>query len=162
LDFWASEDARSPYYRALGLAYIEHARNLLGGGKSLDEEKDPRLAQYRDRKDELTAGENVTARLLLGGEPADPKVPVYLTDEDRLELRYGVRADDKKVPPGYPVVWRELKVGKVFLKPAQGEEGVRLPLQGVGPDLKKTTVPCALDRLPPPRAGAPQKEKAEF
>lgn len=128
-DHWAAERAGEPYYRQIGLRYIDDAQSLIADkGKPAD--KDPRLAQVRQARQHMAnqlpieIQGAVQARKIKDGQPEQ----LDWTSERRLSLTFHLQpvAD---LLPGYPVVWRTFDVTRPDDKPlalVEGKETDRL------------------------------------
>ena len=134
------------YYQTSGLIYVGDARKQLPVPERAPTPlKDARRARIKALQKELEdENRKLKVEWSFDGQKFDSPSPVWLTDEDSVPLWYGVRAA-ATVPPGHPVLWRQLEDRKGFLKPAATTRQVQ-PGVGVGPE--KASVPYPLDRQP--------------
>jgi hypothetical protein len=137
-DYFASEEARQPYYRAAGLSYVRDALDLAGkdAPNLTREQKDRRLRRAQRLERQLNAPDTFEVQLLEGAEWKPSPATLDLTEDKPEERVYRVRAP-ANVPDGYPVVWSQ--PGKHLALTGPAKE--RLVLDLIGAKRQEVQVP---------------------
>jgi len=137
-DYWAAEDQKQPYYRYAGLGFDRDALDLAGRAADYlsKEQKERRTARVRKIEEQLKAPDEVVVQWLDGGKFSTGPTAINLTDADRFERIYRLKAQPG-VPEGTPVVWAKAGTGLKL----EGGAGNRYPLDKVGPQRQEVQVP---------------------